>query len=87
MIGGGSALTDLNSSVSSDSRLILSGNSREFVPSTLHEAVFLLASRLLRPIWLRPVVGTGGKVAGLWTPELIAQLSEPISELMKLLQG
>ena len=72
-----------------DARLVLSGNSNEFIPSTLHDAIYLLTSRshntvahtyihtyyidqyltlisiitnilnllrILRPIWLRPIV-------------------------------
>lgn len=85
----GGTLMDTHSSMASaivDSRLVLNGSSHEFVSSTLHDAVYCVASRVLRPVWLRPVV-SGGQLSGVWTAELIAQVSAPLLELMKLLQG
>lgn len=87
VIGG--MLTDANTTMNTaivDSRLVLNGSSHEFVPSTLHDAIYVVAGRLLRPIWFRPIIANG-VISELWTAPLIHQVTKPILELMKIIQG
>ena len=74
--------------VMQDSRLVLRDSSVEFVRSSAHEALYLVASRILRPLWLRSVVQRDLRVAdSTWTLQLIADVRAPLTELLKLIRG
>jgi len=70
-----------------DSRLVLNDSSYEFVRSSAHEALYLVASRILRPLWLRAVVQDDLHVSSAWTVPLIAEVRAPLVELQKLIKG
>lgn len=69
-----------------DSRFVSDGSSVEFVRSSAHDAMYLVCSRILRPLWLRAVVQRNKGLAGLWTAGLIAEVRGPLCELLKLLK-
>jgi len=69
-----------------DSRLVLNASHHEFVKSSAHDALYLVASRILRPVWLRAVVAQG-KVSKIWTAALIGEIRGPLVQLQKMLRG
>jgi hypothetical protein len=81
-LGSGIASTAMK-----DSRLVLSDSSHEFVRSSAHEALYLVASRILRPLWLRAVVQRNLHVSSTWTVQLISDVRAPLVELKRLIQG
>lgn len=70
-----------------DSRLVLNDSSYEFVRSSAHDALYLVASRILRPLWLRAVVQGDSRISSTWTVPLIAEVRAPLVELQKLIKG
>jgi hypothetical protein len=69
-----------------DSRMVISDASNEFVHSSAHDALYLVSSRILRPLWLRNVV-RNGQVTTAWTPQVIAEVRGPLTELRNVLKG
>lgn len=69
-----------------DSRLVVSDSS-EFVRSYAHEALYVVASRVLRPVWLHSVVQGDSHLSAVWTVQLIAEVRAPLVELQKLIKG
>ena len=69
-----------------DSRLVVSDSS-EFVRSYAHEALYIVASRVLRPVWLHSVVQGDSHLSAVWTVQLIAEVRAPLVEMQKLIKG
>lgn len=90
-VGGVNMLSDTSSNTAAgfkDSRLVLDGATHEFFKSSAHEGIYLTLSRILRPIWLRPLVGKDNRLALVFRdPSLINQIRNPLLELKKLLKG
>lgn len=56
--------------------------------SVSHNALVLLASRILRPIWLRPIVEANQTlICEIWTRPLIHSIREPLINLLALLKS
>lgn len=82
---------------SSDSRLVLSGGGEpEFFRSTVHDALYITASRILRPIWLRAITcavpdGSGPRTKdvldSMWSRDLLHQLAQPLHRLADIMRG
>ena len=70
-----------------DSRVVINDSSHEFVNSSAHDALYLVCSRILRPLWLRNVVQKDLRLSSAWTPQLIAEVRSPLTELQNLLKG
>lgn len=67
-----------------DSRIVAARAASDFVRSAMHDAMYLLASRLLRPIWLRVVV-ENGSLSPVWTVELVDEIKRPLLALRELI--
>lgn len=75
-------------SVLHDSRLVVSGSNYEFFKSTAHDALYCLLGRLLRPIWLRPVVRrTDLRIPSYWRSEVTSEIRRPLAILADLLRS
>ena len=80
-----------------DSRLVLSGTSHEFIYSAAHDALHVVCSRIIRPIWLRSLLQVNSEpgrgrsqqqqLGEWWTPGLIAQVRGPLVELRRVMRG
>jgi hypothetical protein len=70
--------------VEADSRVVTARAASDFLKSTFHDAAYTVASRLLRPIWLRAVV-ENASVASYWTISLIDNIREPLECLKQVL--
>jgi hypothetical protein len=70
--------------VEADSRVVTARAASDFLKSTFHDAAYTVASRLLRPIWLRAVV-ENTSVASYWTVSLIDTIREPLECLQQVL--
>jgi hypothetical protein len=72
-----------------DSRTFGNVVPQDFVPSVAHDAIALFLSRLLRPIWHRPVfVGLGTStisMSSVWTVDVVDTMKESLQRLQKLL--
>jgi hypothetical protein len=80
-------LSAANGAALQDSRLVISSSSsHEFVHSSAHNALYLVCSRILRPIWLRNVTSFG-QLTATWAPGVIADIRGPLTELRKLLKS
>lgn len=82
-------LSAANGAALQDSRLVISSTAtHELVHSSAHNALYLVCSRILRPIWLRNVVDKDGmKLTSTWTPAVIADIRGPLAELRQLLKS
>eukprot|EP01038_Epipyxis_sp_PR26KG_P007824 gene7824-10628_t len=69
-----------------DSRVVLNGSTHEFIRSPIHEALYMVVSRILRPIWLRDVV-VNGELSDIWTAALMNQIRVPLFHIQKLLKS
>lgn len=67
-----------------DSRVIAVRSSSDFQKSMMHDALYAFVSRLLRPVWLRPVV-EHGKIAATWTKDVIDELQRPLLAVKDLI--
>jgi hypothetical protein len=71
-----------------DARIVVNNNAHEFVHSSAHDALYVVASRILRPIWLRNVVlREGAQPSITWSAQVIANIRGPLAELLKVIKG
>jgi hypothetical protein len=71
-----------------NSRYSMSNTHVHFYNSVSHNALVLLASRILRPIWLRPVVEANQSlICEIWTRPLIHSIRDPLINLLSLLKS
>jgi len=70
----------------------VNGTSLRFQPSSLHDGLYKLVSRLLRPVWFKPLVileetSSIISVTPLLSPTTLQRLHEPLSILLSLLRS
>eukprot|EP00981_Chlorochromonas_danica_P004316 scaffold867_cov176-Ochromonas_danica.AAC.3 len=77
-----------SSSALHDSRLVVSGNNVEYIKSTSHDALYAFLGRVLRPIWLRPVVQKMDlKIVSFWRSGIIDEIRRPLNMLADLMRN
>lgn len=69
--------------IETDSRVVAARAASDFTKSTFHDALYSVAGRLLRPIWLRVVV-EGGALAPYWTVGLVESVRRSVERLQML---
>lgn len=71
-----------------DSRLVMTGTTYDFIKSSAHDALFTFLSRILRPIWLRPVVGRNDlRIPSFWRSEVTDDIKRPLMALADMMDS